>query len=261
MSITFPGESGSYREARDRLLDREHALRVEMEAVAAERRALPPGGEPPEDYPFTAPGPDGTATTVRLSELFTADHDALAIYSFMFPRDPDDDRPGAPDGETARLALAQSPCPSCTALLDQLDGTARHARERMDLVVAAKAPLARLLAFAGERGWRHLRLVSAAGTDYNRDYHGELPDGRPRPMLNVFRRDAGTVRHSWGSELLYAPTEPGQDTRHVGTLEPLWNLLDLTPGGRGGDWEEQLDYDCCRREKDEESTGARPSTA
>jgi predicted dithiol-disulfide oxidoreductase (DUF899 family) len=191
------------------------------------------------------PGRPGTAAATRLSELFTAGHDFLAIYSFMFPRDPDDDRPGAPSGDTARLALDQSPCPSCTALLDQLDGTARHARERMDLVVAAKAPLDRLLAFADERGWRHLRLVSAAGTSYSRDYHGELPDGRPRPMLNVFRRDTGTVRHSWGSELLYAPTEPGQDPRHVGTLEPLWNLLDLTPAGRSADWEEQLDY-CCR---------------
>jgi hypothetical protein len=26
----------------------------------------------------------------------------------------------------------------------------------------------------------------------------------------------------------------------VGTIEPLWNLLDLTPEGRIPDWEEQL---------------------
>ena len=62
------------------------------------------------------------------------------------------------------------------------------------------------------------------------------------PMLNVFRRDGEVVRHFWGSELLYAPTDPGQDPRHVGTLEPLWNLFDFTPEGRPGDFEEQLQY-------------------
>ena len=40
------------------------------------------------------------------------------------------------------------------------------------------------------------------------------------------------VRHFWGSELCYAPEEPGQDPRHVGTLEPSWNMFDLTPEGR-----------------------------
>ena len=64
-------------------------------------------------------------------------------------------------------------------------------------------------------------------------------------MLNVFHRDGAAIRHFWGSELLYAPTEPGQDPRHVGTLEPLWNLFDLTPDGRGTGWDEQLSYACC----------------
>jgi predicted dithiol-disulfide oxidoreductase (DUF899 family) len=63
-------------------------------------------------------------------------------------------------------------------------------------------------------------------------------------MLNVFTRAGdGTVRHSWSSELLFAPTDPGQDPRHVGTLEPLWNLFDLTPEGRPDGWDEQLSYD------------------
>ena len=61
-------------------------------------------------------------------------------------------------------------------------------------------------------------------------------------MLNVFHRERGTIRHSWGSELFYAPTDPGQDPRHVGTLEPFWNLLDLTPEGRPPVWDEQLSY-------------------
>jgi predicted dithiol-disulfide oxidoreductase (DUF899 family) len=61
-------------------------------------------------------------------------------------------------------------------------------------------------------------------------------------MLNVFHRDGETIRHFWGSELFYAPQDPGQDPRHVGTLEPLWNLFDLTPEGRPN-WDEQLNYD------------------
>ena len=68
------------------------------------------------------------------------------------------------------------------------------------------------------------------------------PHGTQRPMLNVFHRDRDAIRHFWGSELFYAPTEPAEDPRHVGTLEPLWNLLDLTPEGRPADWYEQLSY-------------------
>jgi hypothetical protein len=39
------------------------------------------------------------------------------------------------------------------------------------------------------------------------------------------------IRHFWGAELLYAQPDPGQDMRHVGTLEPLWNMFDLIPEG------------------------------
>jgi predicted dithiol-disulfide oxidoreductase (DUF899 family) len=242
MTITFPGESAEYRAARNRLLEQEIELRRAMEAVAAARRRLPPGGVVPQDYIFQAQGPDGGPAAVRLSELFAPGQDSLVIYSMMFPRDPRDDRPGPASGQTALLPLAQGPCPSCTALLDQLDGAAEHASQRVNLAVAGKAPVERILTFAAERGWRRLRLLSSAGTTYNRDYLAETPDGEQQPMLNVFHRDGDTIRHFWGSELFYAPTEPGQETRHVGTLEPVWNLFDLTPEGRGADWDEQLSY-------------------
>jgi predicted dithiol-disulfide oxidoreductase (DUF899 family) len=58
----------------------------------------------------------------------------------------------------------------------------------------------------------------------------------------VFHRDGGTIRHFWGSELFYAPAEPDQDPRHAGTLEPSWNMLDLTREGRPKVWDEQLRY-------------------
>ena len=66
-------------------------------------------------------------------------------------------------------------------------------------------------------------------------------------MLNVFHRDGDGIRHFWGSELFYAPTEPGQDTRHVGTLEPVWNIFDLNREGRRPDWDEQRTTDGPRR--------------
>jgi predicted dithiol-disulfide oxidoreductase (DUF899 family) len=243
MGITLPGESPEYRSARDRLLEREIELRRTMEAVAADRRELPAGGAVPEDYVFQGAGPEGAPTDVRLSELFAPDRDSLAIYSFMFPRDPTDDRPGPSAGETARLPLAEGPCPSCVAFLDQLDGAMEHAEQHVDLAVVAKAPLPRVLTFAQERGWRRLRLLSSAENTYNRDYHAETAEGDQRPMLTVFHRDGDQIRHFWSSELFYAPWDPGQDPRHVGTLEPLWNLFDLTPEGRPSDWDEQLSYD------------------
>ena len=238
MRITFPGESPEYRAARDRLLQQEVELRRAMEAVAATRRELPPGGAVPTDYVFESPG-----GPVPLSRLFSPGHDTLVVYNFMFPRDRTDARPGPRHGRSALLPLLESPCPSCTALLDQLEGAAEHVAQRVDLVVSAKAPLSRVLAFAEERGWRRLRLVSSLGNTFSRDYFGETDEGDQRPMLNVFRRDGDSVRHFWGSELLYAPTDAGQDPRHVGTIEPLWNLFDLTPGGQPAIWEEQLSYD------------------
>jgi predicted dithiol-disulfide oxidoreductase (DUF899 family) len=242
MTVTFPGESEEYRAARDRLLEQEIELRRSMEAVAATRRELPPGGAVPEDYAFDGAGADGNATTIRLSELFAPGRDSLVIYSFMFPRASSDDRPGPSAGETASLPLEESPCPSCVALLDQLDGAAFHATPHLNFAVIAKAPVDRVLTFARERGWRNLRLLSSAKNTYNRDYLGETAEGWQMPMLNVFHRDGATIRHFWGAELLYAPSDPGQDPRSVGTLEPLWNLFDLIREGRPTDWDEQLEY-------------------
>jgi predicted dithiol-disulfide oxidoreductase (DUF899 family) len=244
-TLNFPNESTAYRAARDRLLAQEIELRRAMEAVAEARRALPPGGEIREDYVFQGLRADGSHGDVRLSALFAPGRDSLVIYSMMFPRHPSDDRPGPTTGATARLPLAEGPCPSCVAMVDQLDGAEPHVAPRVNMVIVAKAPLPRLLAFAEERGWRHVRLLSSAHNTFNRDYGAESATGNQLPMLNVFHREADVIRHFWGSEMLYAPSDPGQDPRHVGTIEPLWNIFDLVPEGRGGDWNEQLDYSCC----------------
>jgi predicted dithiol-disulfide oxidoreductase (DUF899 family) len=232
-AIQFPGESSEYRLARNRLLEAETKLRRAIERVAAQRRALPPGGTVPQDYIFEqAAGADGEVT---FSELFAPGKDTLVVYSFMFPRWSGDTRPGPAVGETARLPLAETPCPSCTSILDSLDGAAPHLAHRLSLAVVAKSDPARIRTFAQERGWRHLRLLSSRHNSYNRDYHAETPEGEQAPVLNVFTRDGGGLRHRWATELMFAPRDDGEEPRHVDSIWPIWNVLDLTPGGRGSD--------------------------
>lgn len=152
MDIRFPGESADYRSARDHLLRQEIDLRRAMEAVAEARRALPGGGAVPQDYVFEGRKADGSISEVRLSELFGPRGNSLAVYSFMFPRHPTDDRPGPVKGSTALLPLEEGPCPFCTALLDPLDGAVPHLDRRMSFAVVAKAPVERLLAFGEDGG-------------------------------------------------------------------------------------------------------------
>jgi predicted dithiol-disulfide oxidoreductase (DUF899 family) len=227
-SIRFPGESSSYREARNKLLEAEMALRKHLEEVAALRRQLPLGGAVPEDYIFEegAAGANGSAADrrVRMSELFAPGKDTLAVYSYMF----------GPE--------MKEPCVSCTSMLDSMNGAAQHAVQRINLAVVAKSPLARIQAVARDRGWNNLRLLSSHGNTYNRDYHGEGPKGNQLPSLNIFVRREGQIHHFYHTELLFAPSEPGQDGRHIDLIWPLWNLFDFTPDGRGTDWYPRLRY-------------------
>jgi predicted dithiol-disulfide oxidoreductase (DUF899 family) len=241
--VTFPNESSAYRAARDKLLQHEVALRREMETVAAEIRSLPPGGAVPQDYEFDHIGPDGRPAKVRLSQLFRPGTSALILYHYMFPRHRSDTRPGPSTGPIAQLPLEEGPCPSCTALLDNWDGAVPHVEGLgANIAAVAKAPIERVAAFAAHRGWRNLKLLSAADNNFKRDYRGENEDGQQVPILTVFHKGPdGVIRLSWASELMFMPADPGQDPRHVGTVEPMWTLLDLTPGGRP-DAYEQIDY-------------------
>ncbi|MBI3926403.1 MAG: DUF899 family protein [Armatimonadetes bacterium] len=216
--IRFPQETPEYRAARDRLLESERALRDQVERVAEQRRALPLGGRVKQDYTFeAASGP------VPMASLFSR-HDTLMLYNFMFG--PDADRP----------------CPMCSSFIDGLNAMAPALSERLELAVVAKSPIERIQKVARERGWDRLRLLSSGGNTYNADYFGEACDGRPgqMPMLNVFVRRNSTIHHYWGTELLYAEGEG--EPRHLDLAWPLWNLLDMTPDGRGNDWYPSLSY-------------------
>ena len=236
--MAFPNESAAYREARNTLLNAEIALRRQTEAVAEMRRALPPGGEVPEDFVFERIGAHSRPEPVRLSELF-GEHRSILIYSYMF----------GPERDV--------PCPGCTHLLDCLDGAARHVPQRAPLYVVAASPLARLAAWAHHRGWNHLELMSTAGNGYNAHYYGNTAaltpamraargykDGEDwdEPMLNVFTKDGETIRHFWGSELVFAPDDPGQDHRGIDFADSVWGLLDTIPDGRGAEFFPKVEY-------------------
>jgi predicted dithiol-disulfide oxidoreductase (DUF899 family) len=144
------------------------------------------------------------------------------------------------------------PCDGCTHTLDFWDGGIIHPEQRFPIYVVAKSPIARLEAWARQRGWEKLTFLSTAGNSYSRDYFGDTTafgpamraergyeDGKnwDQPMYNVFRRDAdGTIRHFWGSELVYVQEDPGQSHRAGDLVDPVWGMLDMSPEGRGDFW-------------------------
>ena len=226
----FPGESDEYRQARDDLLRAEMELRSQSEAVAEQRRRLPLGGTVPEDYEFQDwDVPTGSPRGVKLSELFQGDKDTLFLYAFMFLPGPNGDPLG-------------SPCPACTSIIDAVAGQARHLSQLVNLAVSAKVPIEQFRAHAYTRGWADIRMLSSAANSFNHDYRSERPDGGQLPIAHVFVRRDGAIHHTWSSELAFAPTAEGQHPRHVDFMWPMWNILDMTPGGRTEGFHPSLDY-------------------
>jgi len=220
----FPGESDAYRKARNELLEAEINLRRQTEEVAELRRRLPHSAKVKEDYVFEEKDESGNIRHTKLSELFENGKDSLIIYSFMF----------GPQNET--------PCTSCTSILDGLNGMIFHAEQRVNIAIVAKTSIEKLMNWAEGRSWKNLHLLSSSGNTYNSDYFGENEKGNQLPILNVFHKTDEGIFHSYATELLFAPPEKGQNGRHVDSIWPLWNLYDYTPEGRGTDWYPKLGY-------------------
>lgn len=216
-SKPYPNDSESYRKARVALLAEEIELRRHIERVAAQRRALPRGGEA-RHYQFL----DQNGSTLGLADLFEK-HDTLVTYFWMY----------GPQRER--------PCPMCTAFLGALDVPSRDIAQRVGFAVIGRSPVARQLAVARERGWRNLQFFQCIGDDFPRDYRGLAPNGDEWPALDVWTMREGKVFHFWASEL-GGTEDPGQDARGAPDPTPLWNILDLTPAGRGSDWYPSLKY-------------------
>lgn len=214
----YPNESGAYRTARTALLAEEIELRRHIERVAAMRRALPPGGEVTGDYRF-----DSATGPVELANMF-GDQQALITYSWMF----------GPERER--------PCPMCTNFLGGLNGVAADLTQNVALAVISRSPVARMAAFAAERGWKNLTFYSDPDGTYSRDYHALVENTEDVPALNVFSRKDGKIRLFYGGEMGPESMDPGQDPRGAPDLSPLWTLLDTTPEGRRPDWYPKLEY-------------------
>jgi predicted dithiol-disulfide oxidoreductase (DUF899 family) len=209
-------ESSEYIAQRDQLRLAEIELMLHQEKVAEMRRQLPLGPEI-QDYVFEEGSVDLNASdspvrTVRMSQLFTAADRALIIYHFMFGK------------------KNTKPCPMCTAWIDCMNGIAPHLAQNVDLAIVAAADPATLRAHARARGWNKLRLLSAGTNSFKYDLGSEDRDGNQDSELSVFVQDHGKIRHFYSS---HPRMSPEIKERGLDLLNPIWNVLDLTPRGRG----------------------------
>jgi predicted dithiol-disulfide oxidoreductase (DUF899 family) len=204
-------------EARADLLEAEKAFTKARDALSAQRREMP--WTKAGDYTFD--GPDGP---VSLSELFEGRRQ-LIVYHFMF----------APEWETG--------CKSCSFWADQFDGAIPHLNARdTSFVAISRAPLEKLRRHADRLGWK-FRWLSSGNSPFNFDYRvsfhpeamarGEADyNYRKQPVpspdlqgMSVFvRGDDGEIYHA------YSTYGRGQDL-----VNGAYNMLDLTPQGRGED--------------------------
>ena len=204
--------------ARKALLAREKAHTREGDALSVDRRRLPMV-KVETSYMFDTP--DGRRS---LADLFE-DRSQLIVYHFMMG-------PGWVEG-----------CPSCSFLMDHLDGVLPHLANRdVTLVAVARAPLAEIDAFKRRMGWQ-FPWVSSYGTAFNRDFHvsftkDEVASGKMHynyaeqlfpseegPGFSVFMKNAqGGIFHTYSTY--------GRGGESVlGT----YHLLDLVPKGRNED--------------------------
>jgi len=218
-------EPDDYLAKREELRLAEIELMHQAERVAELRRRLPDGAIV-EDYAFEE-GPanldDGDTPTriVRLSELFTLPDRALVIYHLMYGK------------------KQTKPCPMCTAWIDGINGVTRHLAQNMNFAVVAAADTPTLRAHAHARGWNRVRLLSAGSSTFKYDLGSEDREGAQDSTISVFSRASdGRVRHFYTAHPWMASDIK---ERGIDLLSPIWNMLDLTPQGRG-DWYTKLEY-------------------
>jgi predicted dithiol-disulfide oxidoreductase (DUF899 family) len=217
LPIRWDGESAEYRKARTALIAEEIELRRQVQRVAEQRRALPPGPVA-KNYRFL----DEQGNELGLVDLFGR-HDTLFAYFWMFGPE----RP--------------RPCPMCTSFVGSLDVPLPDIEQRLALAIVGRSPVARQLAFARERGWDNLKFYQTIGDDYARDVHA-LTDGGEGAAVTVWRREGDEVRLFWAAEGGAETADPGFDPHLAPDPTPLWNILDWTPEGRGKDWYPKLNY-------------------
>jgi len=202
-----------WTQARKALLAREKTFTHERDAISAARRDLPMV-KVDKTYVFEEPGGKRT-----LDDLFAGKRQ-LIVYHFMLG-------PTWTEG-----------CKSCSLIADHFEPSVVHLAARDTALVAiSRAPVERIEPFKKRMGWT-FRWLSAAGTDFNLDYHvsvdpehvGEEVEynyvktkfpSEERPGLSVFLREGGSTYHTYST---YG--------RGLDLLIGAYNYLDLTPLGR-----------------------------
>ncbi len=219
-------ESQEYLAKREELRKAEVEEMKSRERVAELRRQLPPAATI-QDYEFIEGPPDLNAgdtptRTVRLSQLFTSPGRSLVIYHFMYGK------------------KQTTPCPMCTLWIDGFNGVAHHLAQNVDFAIVAAAEPEALRAHARRQGWNRLRLLStASASTFKYDLGSEDREGNQDSTISVFTRDAdGTFRHFYSA---HPRMSADIKERGIDLLVPVYNILDLTPQGRGN-WYASLDY-------------------
>ncbi len=210
--------------ARKELLELEKELTRRSDEVARRRRELP-RVRVDEDYAFETN--EGTKT---LAELFDG-RSQLVVYHFMHG-------PNTPDG-----------CVGCTFATDSFNGVEPHLNAHdVTFVLASRSPLEALNAYRQRMGWS-IPWVSSGAGDFDRDFRAWTEEdrangtgynfGTPKNAavdtandmelmaLSVFALEDGVVYHT------YTCFDRGTDVLNV-----AWQLLDRTPKGREGAFEE-----------------------
>lgn len=214
----FAHESADYAAAREALLAEEIEFRRHQTRLAEQRRALPPGPVIDRNWRFR----DRQGRELGLADLF-GDKDTLIAYFWMY----------GPERER--------PCPMCTNWIGSVDGNAADLKQRVAYTIVGRSPVDRQYAFAAQRGWRNTDFLQTVGDDFAHDF-GLLAEEGEYPALVIFKRDGADIRLFWKSEMTAEMADPGQDPRDAPDIASLWNLLDLTPEGRGADWYPKLQY-------------------
>jgi len=222
------GTQDEWQAERDKLLEEEKELTRRGDELARKRRELP--WVPVEnDYRFETES--GTKT---LADLFDG-RSQLVVYHFMF----------GPSWTAG--------CPVCSSITDTLAPQVPHLKARdTTMLLASRAPLAKLLAYRERMGWG-IDWVSSGGSDFNRDLGFLWTEEELKPYLDQVpptvvqnARMCGTDPAGYMAEgpglSVYALSGGDVYRTYVTTARGLeapamayYTLLDRTPKGRDED--------------------------
>ena len=219
MTTHRTGTREEWLAARLELLEAEKELTRRRDELARNRRALP-WVKVEKNYVFDSP-----QGKVALADLFDG-RSQLIVYHFMF-------HPEWREG-----------CPSCSFVVDHLDGTIPHLAARdVSLVIVSRAPLTKIEAFKKRMGWG-FRWVSSFGSDFNYDYHVSFtPEQKATGKVDYnYAMEEFPSDEAPGASVFYRDPESGEIFHTYSTyargLERLmvtYTLLDLVAKGRDED--------------------------